>query len=66
MLFLLDVVVKSGVAVWVFSFLGLDDLSIVTIVTLMWVLNFVIPSIFGSYFVFNFQLNAPKTIDTKL
>ena len=64
MLFIFDVVVKSGIAVWVFGYLGLNELAIVTTITLMWILNFVIPSIFGSYFVLNFSFNnTSKVID---
>lgn len=51
-----DVVVKGSVAVFLFSFLGVNELTILSITTTMWLLNFVIPSVFGSYFVLNFKL----------
>lgn len=54
MLFIFDVVVKGSVAVWLFGYLGLSELSILSVVSLMWILNFVLPSIVGSYFVLNF------------
>ncbi|MFD1062979.1 lysylphosphatidylglycerol synthase domain-containing protein [Winogradskyella litorisediminis] len=54
-----DVLIKTSAAVYLFAFLGVDELTIVSISLLMWLLNFVIPSIFGSYFVLNFRL--PKT-----
>lgn len=56
---ILDVVIKGSVAVFVFSFLGIETLHILSIVTVMWFLNFAIPSIIGSYYVLAFKL--PKT-----
>ncbi|MFD0990178.1 lysylphosphatidylglycerol synthase domain-containing protein [Mariniflexile jejuense] len=58
-IFIFDVVVKSGIAVYLFSFVGINALTILSIVTIMWLFNFVIPSIFGSYFVLKF--NFPET-----
>ena len=58
MVFIFDLIVKGSVAVYLFSFAGVDELSILCITTVMWILNFVIPSIFGSYFVLNFNLNS--------
>ncbi|MFK7750689.1 MAG: hypothetical protein AB8B65_20020 [Kordia sp.] len=54
MLFIFDVVVKGSVAVWLFGYLNLSELPILSVVSLMWILNFVLPSIVGSYFVLNF------------
>lgn len=56
-----DVVVKGSIAVYLFGFLGVDELTILSITTLMWLLNFVIPSLIGSYFVLNFKLPKPIT-----
>lgn len=53
-----DWVIKGSVAIWLFGFIGLNELTVVTVTTLMWLLNFAIPSIIGSIFVLNF-----KTID---
>lgn len=55
--FVFDLIVKGSVAVYLFAFDGIDELSILCITTIMWIFNFVIPSIFGSYFVLNFNLN---------
>jgi len=55
MLFIFDVIVKGSVAVWLFGFLNVPELTILTVVSLMWILNFVLPSILGSYFVLNFN-----------
>ena len=54
-----DVVIKGSVAVFLFGYVEVNELTILSIITLMWLLNFVIPSLFGSYFVLNFKL--PKT-----
>jgi len=52
-----DWLIKGSVAVWVFSFIGADELIIITITLLMWLLNFALPAIFGSYFIINFNLS---------
>ncbi len=55
MLSLFDVVLKGTVAIWIFSFLEVEPITILTITTLMWMLNFVLPAIIGSYFVLTFK-----------
>lgn len=55
MIFLFDVVVKGSIAVWLFSLLGISNIIILTIITIMWLLNFVLPCLAGSYFVINFD-----------
>lgn len=55
MLTLLDVVVKGAVAVLLFSKITTDTVSILSIATIMWFLNFAIPAILGSYFVLTFK-----------
>ena len=56
-----DVIIKGSIAVFLFGYINVNELTILSITTIMWLLNFVIPSIFGSYFVLNFKL--PKPID---
>lgn len=51
-----DVIVKGSVAVFLFGYVEVNELTILSIITIMWLLNFVIPSVFGSYFVLNFKL----------
>jgi hypothetical protein len=51
-----DVVIKGSVAVFLFSFLKINELTILTIITSMWLLNFVIPSVIGGYYILNFRL----------
>ncbi|RXJ43782.1 hypothetical protein ESZ48_18735 [Gelidibacter gilvus] len=59
-IFIFDVVIKGGVAVYLFGLLGVPEFIILSIVTLMWILNFVFPSFIGSYHVLRFKL--PKTV----
>lgn len=54
-IFILDVVVKGGIAVYLFSFINVNELTILAVITLMWLLNVVIPSFFGSIYVINFN-----------
>ncbi|MDN3722764.1 hypothetical protein QRD02_00090 [Aequorivita sp. SDUM287046] len=53
--FIFDVVIRGGVAVWLFSFLGVPELTIVSTVLATWLLNFVLPAIFGSIYVLTYQ-----------
>ena len=54
-IFMFDVIIKGSVALYLFDLAGVNNLTILSIITLMWILNFVIPSIFGSFFVLNFR-----------
>ncbi|MCX7546963.1 lysylphosphatidylglycerol synthase domain-containing protein [Xanthomarina sp. F1114] len=60
-IFIFDVVIKGSVAVYLFSIIGVNELTILSIVTLMWLLNFVFPSMVGSVFVLRFKLPKPIT-----
>ena len=51
-----DWLIKGSIAVFLFSFLEINELTILSVSLLMWVLNFAIPSLFGSIFVLNFKL----------
>lgn len=53
MLFVLDVVVKSGIAVALFSLAGVAELTTVLAVLLGWILNFGVPAIIGSTLIAN-------------
>jgi uncharacterized membrane protein YbhN (UPF0104 family) len=59
-IFIFDVIIKGGVAVYVFGLLGVPEPIILSVVTFMWILNFVLPSMIGSYHVLQFKL--PKTV----
>jgi len=54
-IFIFDVVVKSSIAVYLFGLIHIDALPILCTTTLMWILNFVLPSLIGSYFVLKFK-----------
>ena len=59
-IFLFDVVIKGSVALYVFSLIGINDLIILSIVTCMWILNFVLPSIIGGFYVLHFKFPENK------
>ena len=50
-----DWAIKGSIAIFLFSFVNINELTIVTITTLMYVLNFAIPALLGSIFVLNFK-----------
>lgn len=50
-----DVVIKSSAAILIFSYFNINEIVILSTVMLMWIFNFVIPSIVGSYFVLTFK-----------
>jgi hypothetical protein len=54
-IFIFDVLIKGSVALYLFTFIGVNELTILSIITIMWILNFVIPSIVGSFYVLNFK-----------
>ncbi len=55
-----DWAIKGSIAVFIFGFIELNTLTIVTITTIMWLLNFAFPALIGSIFVLNFKLSAAK------
>lgn len=57
---LFDVLIKGSVAVFLFGFAGINEFTVVSVVSLMWFFNFALPSVFGSYFVLNFKLPQPE------
>lgn len=60
MLSLFDFVLKGTVAIWVFSFFNIEPVNVLSITSIMWILNFVLPAIIGSYFVLTFKPNFIK------
>lgn len=58
-IFIFDVVIKGGIAVYLFGLIGVPETIVLSVVTFMWILNFVLPSVIGSYHVLTFRL--PKT-----
>lgn len=57
---LMDVAIKGSVALFLFSKLGVEDWKILTVTSLMWFFNLVLPVVLGSYFVMRFK---PKTAE---
>ncbi|MFY0713270.1 flippase-like domain-containing protein [Seonamhaeicola sp. NFXS20] len=60
-IFIFDVVIKGSIAIYLFALIQINELTILSITTIMWLLNFVLPSIIGSYYVLTF--NLPKLED---
>jgi hypothetical protein len=60
-IFIFDVVIRGSIAAYLFSLAGVNELVILSIITIMWLFNFAIPSVFGSYYVLHF--NFPKLDD---
>ena len=52
---LFDVAVKGSVAVWLAAQLGFEPLVVLSVVFVMWLLNFVLPAILGFYFVIRYK-----------
>lgn len=52
-----DWLIKGSVAVFVFGLIDVNELVVVSITSLMWIFNFSLPSIIGSYFILNFKSN---------
>ncbi len=57
-IFIFDVVVRGGVAVWLFSYIGVSDLIVLSTVLAMWIFNFVVPSILGAFYVLTYKPNS--------
>lgn len=53
--FIFDVIIRGGVAVWLFSFLGVSEFAVLATVLSIWIFNFVLPALFGSFFVLTYQ-----------
>jgi hypothetical protein len=54
-IFIFDVVIRGGVAVWLFSFSNIPELPVLCTVFSMWLLNFVVPAIWGSFYVITYK-----------
>ncbi|MDN3642778.1 lysylphosphatidylglycerol synthase domain-containing protein [Lutimonas halocynthiae] len=52
---LFDWLVKGSVAVTLFRFFGINEIIILSITASMWILNFAIPAIVGSFYVLTFN-----------
>lgn len=50
-----DAVIKGGFAVWIFGFIGVPQMVVLVIVLAVWILNFGLPALLGSYYVLRFR-----------
>ena len=50
--FISDLLVKGSVSIVLFSFVAVDEISIIAVVLSTWIFNFVIPTLFGVYHLF--------------
>ena len=50
--FISDLLVKGSVSIVLFSFVAVDEITIIAIVLSAWIFNFVIPTLFGVYHLF--------------
>lgn len=50
-----DAFIKGGFAVWVFGFLGVSQIVVLTIVLTVWILNFGLPGLVGSFYVLKYK-----------
>lgn len=55
MLSLFDFVVKGSVAVLIFGLFEVAPIFVLSVTTLMWICNFALPALLGSYFVLSFK-----------
>lgn len=62
---LFDFLIKGSVAIYLFGYLGVDQRLMLSISILMWLLNFVLPAVLGSYFVLVFKPDNYITKSTK-
>ena len=64
---LLDFVIKGSIAIYLFTFVGADELKILLVSTLMWLLNFVFPAVIGAIYILfykNKNTNIAKPLVT--
>ncbi len=60
-----DFIVKGSIAISVFGIFGVPDMVVLGVTTIMWLLNFALPAIIGSYYVFAFELPATAKVIVK-
>ena len=54
-LFVFDVIIKGSIAVYLFAYFGISEVTTLSVILLMWLCNLVVPSVMGSYVVLNFK-----------
>lgn len=58
----LEMLVKGGIAIWLFGFLGMPEIPMLSVVTLMWLLNVCLPALLGGYLLLKTPLSLKKAI----
>lgn len=53
---LFDWAIKGSVAIYIYSFINITEVIVFTIILLMWILNFALPSIVGAFYVLKFKI----------
>ncbi len=61
-----DWLIKGSVAVSVFSLYGVNEIIVLSVTSIMWILNFAIPSLIGSYFVLTFSKATHRLKESKI
>lgn len=56
----LEMLVKGSIAILLFGFLGMDEIPILCVVTLMWLLNVCLPALLGGYLLLKTTLSHKK------
>lgn len=57
--FILDLAIKGSIGIYLFSYAGVNELTILGVTSSMWILNWALPAILGSYFVLKFKFPDP-------
>ena len=57
-----DFIVKGSIAISVFGIFGVPDMIVLGVTTIMWLLNFALPAIIGSYYVFAFEFPSTAKV----
>jgi len=63
---LFDWLIKGSVAVTLFGWFGADDMMILSITASMWIFNFALPALLGSYYVFTFNRRPAKLRESRV
>lgn len=50
-----DITIKGGVAIWLFSLIGIAEIPVLCTVLIMWLLNVMIPALLGSVFIASYK-----------
>lgn len=50
-----DWLIKGSISVYLFGFYGVHEVTVLTVSSLMWVMNFALPAVAGSYYVMTFR-----------